>query len=963
MEFINDLWRLLVMFTCLMCAVPPTAASDDECLPYCIITLATNTTKVDIKTPGYPSNYPQDTKLLWIIGAPSNYGLLLTVHDLELATGDTVQFGHRDEAKFIIEIDDDVEAMINRTISFAKEEVTWVTFSSDNDNATARGIWLTVTADLDASESPYTSSTTTTLPTELPLVSLLPSSYRRLGVSLPLAIGLIIIAFGLGAVVVWCYRKRKRTSVDSRVSETRIALEMCSNPMKNAEEDENLNTHHGSSVLGPTRHGPTGSGLGPQSYYCEIGEAEYNVLFDASGPKTAHVYQELLKNPRIKDGRRNGSNVRRDGSKGSLSAELDIEFCELTSMIDDMLGDISDEAFPVAASQSSLVGGSPKGSGLQGTVAEQRSRAHTAYVPRSRRSPVRRPNSLLVEPVYPLPKANNFSSPRRPARKYAVSNPNINAVNVKLKPARSVGSLPTFLGQNVNDDDNYSQLNFEIDPTYQPLMRTSTIAQATKSSHEQRSKMPEYAVLDRDNPEHVSPVYSLTVSNDGSWEKLDIVELPTRQRPRAYTSDLPRRSDHYTALRSTSLFNQPALDRRLARSNPNLNSVGIQLLNNLCKSSESLNKLSPGFRDGLPSFATGGCIKEDPGDDDDDYSEIDDEESIYQPLSRPTSMVDLVTPDDEGTTPSLPQIADEMNEKSGQGRRAVDVVFGRGNTDVGSFSLAYKTGDDDDDDDDEYNEIGGEYSTYQPLSRPTSMEDQANGWSLGREATPPPLPPMQYEINEKRCQTRPSVDVVLGRELTTVGSFQLVSTARRSVKIASACTLQSSQSDDNDYDELDMENSAELPTYTNPGSLYIDIFDENQDAPSSVGTKHITGSGTRESHQVLSSDDTRVPRDHTEAPGTRNSQDASGRNGGIGLGNGQPTEGAVQHESASQNTCVSMINSNRLSTTSGVYSSIGPAVYGFDIDNGEGIYNAIGGYSSDDDDDVHEYISVNDVLP
>lgn len=756
------------------------------------------------------------------------------------------------------------------------------------------------------------------------------------------------------------YHIQCRTSVDSRVSETRIALEMCNNPLKNAEEDENLNTRHGSSVLGPTRHGPTSSG--PQSYYCEIGEDEYNVLFDASVPKTAHVYQELLKNPHIKDGRRNGSNVRRDGRKGSLSAELDIEFCELTSMIDDMLGDLTDEAFPVAASHSSLVGGSLDGLGFQGTVAEQRSRANTSYVTRTRRSPVRRPNSLLVEPVYPSPNSNKFSSPRRPARKYAVSNPNINAVNMKLKPARSVGSSPTFLGHNVNEDDNYSQLNFEIDPTYQPLMRTSTIAQTIKSSHEQRSKMPEYAVLEGDKPEHVSPVYSINVSNDGSWEKLDIVELPTQQRPRAYTSDHPRRSDHYTALRSTSLFYQPALDRRLARSNPNLNSVGIQLLNNLCKSSESLNKLSPGFRGGLPSFATEGCIKEDPGDDDDDYSEIDDEESIYQPLSRPTSMVDLVTPVNEGTTPSLPQIADEMNEKSDQGRRAVDVVFGRENTAVGSFHLAYETGDDDYDDDDEYNEIGGEYSTYQPLSRPASTEDQTNGWSLGREATPPPLPPIQYEINEKRCQTRPTVDVVLGRELTTVGSFQLVSTARRSDKMASAA-LQSSQSDDNDYDELDMENSAELPTYTNPGNLYIDIVDENQDVPSSLGTKHIAGSGTRESQQVLSSGGARVPRDLTEAPGTRNSQDASGSNGGVGLGIGHPTEGAVQHESASQSSGVPVINSNRISTTSGVYASIGPAVYGFDIDNGEGIYNAIGGYSSDDDDDVHEYISVNDVLP
>ncbi|XP_054771911.2 uncharacterized protein LOC129279872 isoform X1 [Lytechinus pictus] len=936
MTLLHNPGSLVILITYGLCIFPPATSSDKDCLPYCTYVLDKNTTPIDITTPGYPSNYPQDVNLLWTFQAPSGCGLSLTVNDLELATGDTFRFGQHKAKTQMYEADDDLERVVNSTFSFATNELVWVTFSSDIDNVTDRGIWLTVAVDPDPTDLPditpimdFKSPVATDF-MDLPLVSLEPTTRRRLGVSIPLAVGLTLVAFGLGVAVVCAYHKKKRSTANASTSDTRPPLGMCNNPMNHEKRDMNLTTHQVSPALAQT--GPMEPGL--KNHYYEIGEGEYNLLFGTPGP---HVYQEISKNPRG-NSKRSGSTASCDGSKRTLSAELDVEFCELTNMIDNML-------HPVSKSQRSLGAGSLDGSGSHHASAGQRSRANTADIPRVRHAF-----------VTPAQKPNTVSRPQMPVRKYAIGKFGVNPMNMKLKGARSVGSIPIFMETDIRNA-NCGQSNPGIGPTYQPLRSTASkahVAPNILNNNEQPGyyvlergppgtissadlTQQEYFVLESQSPGVISPVGSLILSDGEGWEIVDIVHSLPEQRRRANTSDQPRKlSGHYTALRSTSLLATPqasrnieVLDKRLAKSNPNLNAVGVQLWNNLRKSSESLTKTSPGYRDGLRSFVSDAFIEEDETE----------EKSIYQPLSRPASMVDspqTSNPKKENTQAPQQSQYETLRKNQTQVRPVMEKESRSSHLVNGDMK-----------DDGEYNEIDSTEQTYQPLSRPASLENLTSGWTPADEITSPPLPSTQYEMNRKSVQIRPTVDVVLGRELTTVGSFQLVSPARRSDKMASA-TIQRPQTDENDYDELDMENGADATTETNLGNLYIDILDEFQDVPTQMGLEHTAGnkrSGDKKLHKL---------HHLSKSSGTRNSQETASSIGKVDVGPSQPTGGATLDKLSSK---------NRLSTTSGVYSSIGLEGSGDDLTNGEGIYSAISGDSSDEDDDIHEYISVDDVCP
>ncbi|XP_041484252.1 uncharacterized protein LOC121430891 isoform X2 [Lytechinus variegatus] len=765
---------------------------------------------------------------------------------------------------------------------------------------------------------------------DLPLVSLEPTTRRRLGVSIPLAVGLTLVAFGLGVAVVCAYHKKKRSTANTPTSDTRPPLGMCNNPMNHEKRDMNLNTRQGSSAVAQT--GPLEPGL--KNHYYEIGESEYNLLFSTPGP---HVYQEISKNPRG-NSKRSRSTASCDGSKRTLSAELDVEFCELTNMIDNML-------HPVSKSHRSLGAGSVDGRGSHQTSAGQRSRANTVDIPRVRHAF-----------VTPAQKPNTVSRPQMPVRKYAIGKFGVNPVN--MKGARSVGSIPIFLETDIRNA-NCSQSNPGIGPTYQPLRSTASkahLAPNILNNNEQAGyyvlergppgtissadlTQPEYFVLESQSPGVVSPVGSLVLSDGEGWEIVDIVHSLPEQRRRANTSDQPRKlSGHYTALRSTSLLATPqasrnlgVLDKRLAKSNPNLNAVGVQLWNNLRKSSESLTKTSPGYGNGLRSFVSDAFIEEDEKE----------EKSTYQRLSRPASLVNSTqtsNPKKENT--QAPQSS--QYETLWKNQTQVRPVMEKESIAIRSSHLI----NGDMEDDGEYNEIDSTEQTYQPLSRPASLENLTSGWTPADEITSPPLPSTQYEMNRKSVQIRPTVDVVLGRELTTVGSFQLVSPARRSDKMASA-TIQRPQTDDSDYDELDMENGADATTETNLSNLYIDILDETQDVPTQMGLEHTAGnksSGDKKLHK---------PHHLSKSSGTRNNKETASSIGKVDDGPSQPTGGATLDRDSK----------NRLSTTSGVYSSIDLEGNGDDLTNGEGIYSAISGESSDEDDDIHEYISVDDVCP
>ena len=105
-----------------------------------------NVTFRDLRSPGYPYNYLEGTEQTWIAAAPPGEGMLLTVRDMDLGTGDVLMVGYKDTPTHVFK-SEDAAGLANKTFSFGPKKILWVLFTSDSDGSVGRGFWLTLMRD------------------------------------------------------------------------------------------------------------------------------------------------------------------------------------------------------------------------------------------------------------------------------------------------------------------------------------------------------------------------------------------------------------------------------------------------------------------------------------------------------------------------------------------------------------------------------------------------------------------------------------------------------------------------------------------------------------------------------------------------------------------------------------------------------------------------------------------------